>query len=88
MYKMFVLFLVLIIKECQINGQAVISDSCQSQTSTINDLLMKVRQLETDHATLRQQNIEMGNKQKILEDELREIKIKSLENLRNKTDGK
>ena len=57
----------IIIKKWQINGQAIISDQCQSQASTVNDLLMKIRQLEIDYKT-------MAGKQKNLEDELQQMK--------------
>ena len=57
----------IIIKEWQINGQAIIGDQCQNQASTMNDLLMKIRQLEIDYKTV-------AHKQKNLEDELQQMK--------------
>ena len=59
--------LFIFIKEWQINGQAIISDQCQSQASTVNDLLIKMRQLETDYKN-------MADKQKRLENELQKMK--------------
>ena len=90
MFNMILLCLLFIIEEHQINGQAIVSDPFQSQTSTTNDrnLLMKVRKLENDYITLRQQYTEIEDKHRRLEDEIREIKIQSLENLRNNTNGK
>ena len=73
------------------------SDQCQRQTSTVNDLLIKVRQLETAFATVQQQNmysvkrlIEMEDKQNRLEEELREMKdqVSGVDSLRNETNGK
>ena len=89
------LYLGLIIKECLINGQAIISEQCQSQTSA-EDLLVKLRHLENDYTTLRQQYMhsesrlaEVEDRQKELQDDLQEIKDQGLgtENLRNETSG-
>ena len=93
---MFLLHLLFIIKQLQINGQAIVSDQCQSQTSTANDLVTKFRQLETEYASLRQQYmhsqnrlIEMEGRQKKLEDELREVKDQvNRTELLKETDGK
>ena len=60
MYKIVLLYLMCAIKEVVISGQAIISDQCQSHAATINDLEKKFRQLE--------------NRQKTLEDELRQTK--------------
>ena len=64
MHKMFLFYLVLII---QINGQAIVRDECQSQTTIVNDLWMKFRKFETDYMQLQNRIIK-------LEEELHEIK--------------
>ena len=83
MYKILILCLFIILNEWQINGQAIITGQCQSQTSTVNDLLMKIRQLEndysslrkleTDYETLRQQYMDSENRLMEIEDKQKRL---------------
>ena len=94
-HQIILLYLGLIIKECLINGQAIINDQCQSQTSA-EDLLVKLRQLENEYTSLKQQYLysesrlaEVEGRQKELQDKVQEINDQGFGtgNLRNETSG-